>query len=573
MVYHKPRKSCLDCRRRHLKCSLPDGVGGSASCVWCQEHGLECVKDWESSDSNNLRSQAPKDGAIILNGSNSAFGGFQFSKASLLPNDGPSATRVLRLRQEVASQHKSSTSPWIGGDTDADQELRLDKPVIQYLKNLFFSNVHPYIPIIGISYFESIKPTQLLLSAMYGVAARLPGAIVSTRDFLHIKRVLEYQLKNYMSKYEPSIQTLQALTLIHLTLELQCEGLEGVETWPLRLAAAVRMAFELRLHRKETYAHEHPLMQEMKRRLFWAIFAKDRWTSTGKGYPLMIDMSDINVDFPSPHDIDNPTAPPHEYFVELIQQAITLGRIHPVCFRADRFAHVTPAQFRLVEQEVVHLELIPNASDMRVLLANDSVRALGYTSKELLLTGPSIWGIMFYAQVRCFLVALSIKHDPITDYDGELRSAAGNAVEKVGEIAKFMCEDKKWSFMILSGTLAIFTKRVAEDKDAVKKLSVGGEGKPGRKGSGGRKRRAVDTGDGGVIDGRKKRDMVIQTAGLGFVTGVRSVDSDSTVDFKGETPTPVQMAGNGDFGNWDLGNDYSEDIDWQEWDMMFSGIA
>lgn len=72
---------------------------------------------------------------------------------------------------------------------------------------------------------------------MYGVAARLPGAIVSTRDFLHIKRVLEYQLKNYMSKYEPSIQTLQALTLIHLTLELQCEGLEGVETWPLRLAA------------------------------------------------------------------------------------------------------------------------------------------------------------------------------------------------------------------------------------------------------------------------------------------------------------------------------------------------
>jgi hypothetical protein len=66
---------------------------------------------------------------------------------------------------------------------------------------------------------------------------------------------------------------------------------------------------------------------------------------------------------------------------------------------------------------------------------------------------------------------------------------------------------------------------------------------------------------------------VIQTAGLGFVTGVRSVDSDSTVDFKGETPTPVQMASNGDFGNWDLGNDYSEDIDWQEWDMMFSGIA
>lgn len=61
MVYHKPRRSCLDCRRRHLKCSLPDS-GGSASCVWCQEHGLECVKDWETSESNQLLSQPAKDG-------------------------------------------------------------------------------------------------------------------------------------------------------------------------------------------------------------------------------------------------------------------------------------------------------------------------------------------------------------------------------------------------------------------------------------------------------------------------------------------------------------------------------
>lgn len=101
----------------------------------------------------------------------------------------------------------------------------------------FFSSVQPYIPIIGAAYFGSIEPTQLLLSAMYGVAARLPGAIVSTRDFLHIKRVFEHQLKNQMTRYKPSLQACQALTLIHLTLEMQCEGLEGVETWPLRLSA------------------------------------------------------------------------------------------------------------------------------------------------------------------------------------------------------------------------------------------------------------------------------------------------------------------------------------------------
>lgn len=105
----------------------------------------------------------------------------------------------------------------------------------------FFSNVQPYIPIIGAAYFGSIEPTQLLLSAMYGVAARLPGAIVSTRDFLHIKRVFEHQLKNQMTHYKPSLQACQALTLIHLTLEMQCEGLEGVETWPLRLSAVLNI--------------------------------------------------------------------------------------------------------------------------------------------------------------------------------------------------------------------------------------------------------------------------------------------------------------------------------------------
>lgn len=109
--------------------------------------------------------------------------------------------------------------------------------VLLTTRGRFFSNVQPYIPIIGAAYFGSIEPTQLLLSAMYGVAARLPGAIVSTRDFLHIKRVFEHQLKNQMTRYKPSLQACQALTLIHLTLEMQCEGLEGVETWPLRLSA------------------------------------------------------------------------------------------------------------------------------------------------------------------------------------------------------------------------------------------------------------------------------------------------------------------------------------------------
>src|SRR5262249_37739653 len=119
-----------------------------------------------------------------------------------------------------------------------------------------------------------------------------------------------------------------------------------------RLGMAVRMALELRLHRQSSYANDPLDLQEMKRRLFWAVFTKDRWTSTGKGYPLMISLQDVDVDMPSNDNLAGPSLPQHEFFVELVHQAIVLGKLHRICFRADRFVHVTLEAFREVEREV-----------------------------------------------------------------------------------------------------------------------------------------------------------------------------------------------------------------------------
>lgn len=347
----------------------------------------------------------------------------------------------------------------------------------------------------------------------------------------------------------------------------------------------------------------------------------------------MIDTDDIDVDLPSPVDLDDPSCPPHEFFTELIQQSIALGRIHPVCFSADQFAHVSIAQFRLVEQDIdmlgqrirdgaqtwdpvtrAHLEinyatirllfygpffkpssdaetalfsaLIPDISGTRLRLATDAVRALDFASRDLLFTGPSIWSIMFYAQVRCFLVALSIKHDPITDYSPQLRAAATSAVAKVSDIARYMCEDKRWCFMVLSGTLALFTKRVAEDKDAVKRLpALSGRLGGKKKGGGTRKRRATDAGESDLekekrererevkreIKREVKRELVVQTDMMS-IAGSSSTEPESAVEYAGEASIqPLEQVV--DISNWDLGNDYSEDIDWQEWDTMFSRIV
>ncbi|KAK9490944.1 fungal-specific transcription factor domain-containing protein [Lipomyces doorenjongii] len=500
------KRSCLACRKRHLRCEpLPRNQSGA--CVWCYEHGIDCYDSEHETKPRGGTIRAPNDGSIMLDGSTSAYGGFQLSNLSFISQDDPDTPDLLHLRQDM--QNRSTTTE---ADEDLDTELKLDKAVERHLDELYYTRVHPYIPIVPRAYLHTTEPSQLLLSAMYGVACRLPVAIVSSRDFRHIKRVLQNQLASLFIHYEPSLQACQALTLIHLTLELQCKGIDDVEAWPLRLSQAVRMALELKLHRQKSYANDASLLQEVKRRTFWALFTKDKWTSTGKGYPLMIYRTDVSIPLPDPTDVDNPAAPPHEFFIELIHQAQVLEHIIPVCFRADRFHHVTAAQFRAIENEITelgnrlanthlsavtrsHLTLyfvaikllfyspffrpsfpseanlfstfIPSLNALRLALARESVAAiLQNATVELLFSGPSIWSILFYANLRCFLVALSVKYDYVDSYSPQLRDDANKAIDRVEHVAKVMCQEKKWSFMAMSGNLVLWSKRIAEVKTA-----------------------------------------------------------------------------------------------------------
>ncbi|KAK9371381.1 fungal-specific transcription factor domain-containing protein [Lipomyces kononenkoae] len=501
-----PRRSCVACRKRHLKCQ-PFPRNQSGACVWCYEHGVDCYDSENEVKPRGDTIYTPNDGSIMLDGSTSAYGGFQLSNLSFISDDDPDMADLLHLRQ--AMQNKSTTAE---PDEDSDTELKLDKAVERHLNDLYYDQVHPYIPIVPRAYFDSVAHSQLLLSAMYGVASRLPEAIISSRDFRHIKRVLQNELASLFVHYEPSLQACQALTLIHLTLELQCNGIEDVEAWPLRLSQGIRMALELKLHHQKSYTNDTPLLQEVKRRTFWALFTKDKWTSTGKGYPLMIYSSDVSIPLPDPTDLDNTGGPPHEFFIELIHQARVLEHIIPVCFRADRFHNVTEVQLRAVENEITqlgrrleqsylsavtrsHLTLyfvaikllfyspffrpsfpseanlfsrfIPSLNSLRITLAREAVSTiLQHATVKLLFSGPSIWSILFYANLRCFLVALSIRHDYVDSYSQELREDANKAIDRVENLAKIMCQDKKWCFMGMSGNLVLWSKRIAELKTA-----------------------------------------------------------------------------------------------------------
>ncbi|EPS35991.1 hypothetical protein H072_10436 [Dactylellina haptotyla CBS 200.50] len=500
------RRSCNECRTRRTKCELKPQPDGSTKCLWCLQHGKEC----ELPDDEALQQHMPRppnDGFMIMNGNTSAHAGFQLSDQSFCPTE-ESREKILRIRQSIT---ESNYQPWT--DIEGTDKLHIDPIIANYLEDLFFTKIQPYIPIITRNYFKTNKISQLLRSAIYGVAARLSRVLVSSRDFIHIKQVLHAQLIKLINNYRPSLQACIALTLIHLTIELQTDGINDTEAWPLRLGMAVRMALELKLHKRTAQSRHSPDMQEMRRRLFWAVFIKDRWTSTGKGYPLMISHQDIDLDFPHARNLDpGRDDTNHYFFVELIQQAYVLGKCHPVAYRADRFGHVTIEAFREAEASIAELgdrlrkfqavckdydsqaslalnyaalklifygpffqpaspaekvkfsQFLQDIPKLRTTLAQDAVYALGYASKELVHSCPAIWGITYYAQVRCFLVALSIKHDTQTEYPQDLRAESDRACQKVAEIARSMCEEKRWSFKQMSGTLVLFCENVADER-------------------------------------------------------------------------------------------------------------
>ncbi|KAK7207812.1 fungal-specific transcription factor domain-containing protein [Myxozyma melibiosi] len=499
------KRSCVACRKRHMRCQ-PLRQNQSGTCVWCYEHGIDCFECETDTKPLNKTTRISDQEKFILDGDTSAYGGFQFSSLSFLAADDPDAPEMLHLHQLMQKESYSAETL----ETEQEGRLCLDPQVENHLLDLYYSRVHPYIPIVPRSYLESIVPSQVLLAAMYGVASRLPNAVVSSRDFHHIKRVLQIKISDLFTKCQPSLQECQAFAIMHMALELQSKDLGDVESCSLYLAQAIRISFDLRLHQEKSYRNDSPLLREVKRRTFWALFTQDKWTSASKGYPVMIYPEDVAVQMPDVTDIDDPFGAPHEYFIELIYQAHTLAFVLPFSYSSNRFERATVEQFQTVEKKVLLLasragnpklsditrrqitlsavaikllfyapffrptsskdkalfrKLIPSIDGLRMTLAQEAVTTvLKNDTVDLLFTGPSIWSVLFFANARCFLAALSVKYDHAVSYEPQLRENAELAIELLDGMAHAMTKESKWCYMAMAGNVLRWSKKVAESK-------------------------------------------------------------------------------------------------------------
>lgn len=210
------------------------------------------------------------------------------------------------------------------------RSLGLPEPRLQYLNaigcfklpspsrcaellEIFFSYVHPMVPVIDrkdflARYYGGDEPPSLvILHAVFLSASRyaqdsghptLDGVseLRSTCDELHnkLRALVEAEITS------DRIAVIQASILA----SLHWEGREGLNSAIDNLSIAVRACQEMGLHRKQQDTTP-PLdgQQTLQRRLWWSLYAMDRFNAAQEGTPFLINELDCDVDLLTNKDV------------------------------------------------------------------------------------------------------------------------------------------------------------------------------------------------------------------------------------------------------------------------------
>lgn len=209
------------------------------------------------------------------------------------------------------------------------RSMDLPEPRLQYLKamecfrlpsparcaellEIFFSYVHPMVPIIDrgdflSSYYGGDKaPSLVLLQAVFLSASRYAhdtgqyvdgvSEVRSMCDELHskVKALIEAEIMSDRI----------AVTQASLLASLHWEGREGLNSAIDNLSIAVRACQEMGFHRKQQ-VNSHPPegQQSLQSRIFWCLYAMDRFNAAQEGTPFLINELDCDVDLLTAQDV------------------------------------------------------------------------------------------------------------------------------------------------------------------------------------------------------------------------------------------------------------------------------
>lgn len=180
------------------------------------------------------------------------------------------------------------------------------------LLEIFFSYVHPMMPVIDRRDFLSRyyggdePPSLIILHAVFLAASRYADNTGHSPDGLSEVRSHCDELHGKLRALIEAEITSERTAVIQASLlaSLHWEGREGLNSAIDNLSIAVRACQEMGLHRKQQPTPSNPEAQEsLHRRLWWCLYALDRFNATQEGTPFLINELDCDVDMLTERDV------------------------------------------------------------------------------------------------------------------------------------------------------------------------------------------------------------------------------------------------------------------------------
>lgn len=207
--------------------------------------------------------------------------------------------------------HGASSS--ISSSHAARQKVLPPPSMMRDLVNIYFSRIHPWIPILHEPTFESAmraqdpqnQPAEVVLQAITSATIRFYATDRQTQDLYH-SRCHDAVVLASMDRF--SVETLQASII--LAFNTVGSG-RGPRSWSL-VASATRIVEQLGLAVEEEDAGQDKLLnrigflpsaknwteKESLRRIFWCIFLADRFCSVSTGWNTSLTSDDIRRRLP-----------------------------------------------------------------------------------------------------------------------------------------------------------------------------------------------------------------------------------------------------------------------------------
>ncbi|VUC21920.1 unnamed protein product [Clonostachys rosea] len=235
---------CDPCKKLKLRCDWSSSTSFTPQCNRCGKYDLKCVMDsqpWAANAQQLYRT------TVLEASSRTTFWG-PTSNAGGNPSDlhsgeklpGSNGPRTLSLNHSAISRRN-------GVDRSV---LDLDPNVKNHLFDIYLKHIQPFFPVVSAYSIQAYPPTPLLEAVICAVAAKHRLAIASWRDLEYTRGFIQEQLAQMFSlraKYEPKIQTVQALVIACARFEILNKDYADFLNVAITMALMCKMAQDLKL--------------------------------------------------------------------------------------------------------------------------------------------------------------------------------------------------------------------------------------------------------------------------------------------------------------------------------------